>query len=161
MPHFSPYMQSQRGVPGSRHNADQDYDDDDDDDDSFSSPSHHRGDKIKRNYISGAANNHNDTQNTINAAAAAGSSSTSTSNYHQRNNIQETIQVKLNESYFANERKAAVNLLANCRQKLNSLQMFNPAKNQSIRERQEMNWNENVSFIINYMHIFREIYTRI
>lgn len=159
MAHFSPYMQNQRGAPGSRHNVDQDYDDDDDDDDSFSSPSHRRGDKIKRNYISGVANDHNDPQNAINSTTAG---SSSTSNYNQRNNnIQETIQVKLNESYFANERRAAVNLLANCRQKLNSLQMFNPAKNQSIREQQEMNWNENVSFRINYMHIFQDFYTQI
>jgi len=57
----------------------------------------------------------------------------------------ETIQVKLSEGYFANERKALVNMVANCRQKFNSMQMFNPAKNQSTKERQE-NWNENVSF---------------
>lgn len=144
MAHFSPFMQAnfsaqnQRGASGSRLNAEQDFDDDDEDDDSLSSQSNSR-DKIRRNYIAAPTNNNNN--------LAANDPASPSSQSHQRNHYQipETIQVKLNESYFANERRAAVNLLANCRQKLNSLQMFNPAKNQSIREQQEKNWEENVS----------------
>lgn len=53
-------------------------------------------------------------------------------------------QPKLGESYFAKERRALLNVLANGRQKISSLQMFNPAKNQSVKEEQQQ-WSENVS----------------
>lgn len=156
MAHFTPFMQAnfsaqnQRGETGSRHNVGQDFDDDDEDDDSLSSQFNSR-DKIRRNYIAAPNNSAETSGNTLNHPG------NSSSHSNQRNYpIPETIQIKLNESYFANERKAAVNLLANCRQKLNSLQMFNPAKNQSIREQQEKNWNENVSKIGKF-YKFKEI----
>lgn len=63
----------------------------------------------------------------------------------QQRQAHETIEVRLNESYFSNERRALVNLLANCRQKFASLQLFNPVQNQSIKEQQQQSWNENVS----------------
>lgn len=110
---------------------------DDDDDDSYSQT--HRGDGIRRNYR-------------LHAYAQPGGSSSGShqrqtnENYRETNNTanQETIRVHLNESYFASERRAVVALLANVRQKVSSLQMFNPVKNQSINEQQEQ-WNEKVS----------------
>lgn len=103
---------------------------DEEDEDSFSSssrPNRHHGDKITRKYQTGAD-------------SSAGSSAF----YQSDGTNQETIRVHLNESYFANERRQLVGLVANVRQKLNTLQMFNPAKNQTINEQQQ-NWNEKVS----------------
>lgn len=59
----------------------------------------------------------------------------------------ETIQVTLNEGYFAAERRQLVNCLANVRQKISSVQMFNPAKNDQAIKRQE-EWTEKVSMIV-------------
>jgi hypothetical protein len=59
----------------------------------------------------------------------------------------ETIQVTLNESYFARERRFIVNQLANARQKLNSIQLFNPAQNESLKQQQQQQWSEKVSSI--------------
>lgn len=59
----------------------------------------------------------------------------------------ETIHVKLNESYFAREQRALIDLVANIRQKFQSTQLFNPAKNQSIREQQQQ-WTEDVSIAL-------------
>lgn len=56
----------------------------------------------------------------------------------------EPIQVKLNESYFAREQKLIKDCLANVRQKVSQLQLFNPAKNATQREQQQT-WNESVS----------------
>lgn len=58
----------------------------------------------------------------------------------------ETIQVTLNESYFASERRILLDLFANLRQKLSSTQMFNPAKNETIKQQQQ-EWNEKVSLV--------------
>ena len=57
----------------------------------------------------------------------------------------ETIQVTLNESYFARERRFIVSQLANARQKLNSLQLFNPAQNENLKQQQQQEWSEKVS----------------
>jgi len=56
----------------------------------------------------------------------------------------ETIQVTLNEGYFAKERRAIVEVLANVRQKLNSIRPFNPAQNEASKQKHE-EWNEKVS----------------
>lgn len=56
----------------------------------------------------------------------------------------ETIQVQLNEGVFANERRYVHDLLASARSRLAAMQMFNPVKNQSLREQQEQ-WDEKVS----------------
>lgn len=62
----------------------------------------------------------------------------------QANGQPQAIRVTLNESYFAPERRALVNLLANARQKMNSLRLFNPAQNEASKQRQEQ-WDEKVS----------------
>lgn len=115
------------------HFADEDDDDEeDDDDDSFT-----RGDNIRRsNYL-----------HSVGLAAQQSSTGCATNQPRlvSAGAQGETIQVKLNESYFANEKRAVVNLVANCRQKLNSMQMFNPAKNQTFREQQQQQSSENVS----------------
>ena len=56
------------------------------------------------------------------------------------------IRVKLNEGYFAKEQRSLLNMAANLRQKISSMQMFNPAKNQSINEQQQ-EWSQKVSAI--------------
>lgn len=106
------------------------YDDDDEDDDSFNEG---RGvDRIKRNYLHQSASNQQ--------ASSAGSQP----GVHQQPEI---INVKLDESYFAREKRFLINAMANVRNKLNSVQMFNPAKNQVLKEQQE-SWSENVSHSI-------------
>lgn len=62
-----------------------------------------------------------------------------------RGNERDTIHVRLNESYFAKEQTAIYNFLANTRQYLTSLRLFNPAKNENIRQKEET-WTESVSF---------------
>lgn len=106
------------------HNHHEDDYEDDEDEDSFD----HSKDKIRRNYLHHAHG--------VNMSFDA-----------NRMGGPEPIQVKLNESYFANEKRAIVNLLANARTKLNSMQMFNPAKNQTIKEQQET-WSDKVSLLI-------------
>lgn len=64
----------------------------------------------------------------------------------------EPIQVKLNESYFAREQKLVKDCLANVRQKVAQLQMFNPAKNATQREQQQT-WNESVSIINLFVYL--------
>lgn len=72
----------------------------------------------------------------------------------------ETIRVKLDESYFAKEKAAICNFVANARQRLTSIRMFNPAKNETIRET-EQTWNESVSkteLNSSHIHIDTRIY---
>lgn len=126
---------SGRFASGGQAASEEDFDDDDDD-----SIGH---DRIRRNYLHQhhqAANSANLQQQQQQDATEAAAAAASTGPFRAA----ETIQVKLNEGYFASERKAVVNLLANCRQKCSSMQMFNPAKNQSIKEQQQQ-WDENVS----------------
>lgn len=153
MAHFSPANSSSRfgaAAAGAKHQVvgGGNFSDDDDDDDSLSQQQH---DRIRRsNYLSSqqhqASHQQQQQQHQLNQQASNFNSTTR----------QETIHVKLNESYFANEKKALVNMLANCRQKLNTLQMFNPAKNQSLREQQEQQWNDNVSLLLYNSSLFAQ-----
>lgn len=113
-------------------NHDEDEDDDLDEDPndtaSNSSSSYNKpADRIRRSHQTTTAN-------------PATTSKTST----KINFANEPIQVKLNESYFAREQKLVKDCLANVRQKVAQLQMFNPAKNATQREQQQT-WNESVS----------------
>lgn len=119
------YTGNAAGIGGS--GGQEDYDDEDDD---SISQGH---DRIRRNYIHHAHQAHH-TNNQDHSNGIGNSASQQDT----------TIHVTLNESYFSSERRALVNLLANIRQKFNSMQMFNPAKNQSIKEQQQQ-WNEDVS----------------
>ena len=118
--------------------ADGDFDDDDDD--SLSHPH----DRIRRNYLQNQHQQYSQGSGINGGGGGGEQQENSARTLNGSGQRQETIRVNLNESYFANERRALVNLLANVRQKFNSMQMFNPAKNQSIKEQQEQ-WNENVS----------------
>lgn len=64
----------------------------------------------------------------------------------QGRRLPETIHVRLNESYFGKEKTAIYNLLANARQRVASLRLFNPAKNEVVREN-EQTWSESVSVV--------------
>uniref|UniRef100_A0A6G1SP16 Sodium-dependent neutral amino acid transporter SLC6A17 n=1 Tax=Aceria tosichella TaxID=561515 RepID=A0A6G1SP16_9ACAR len=66
----------------------------------------------------------------------------------------ETIQVTLNESYFARERRFIVSQLANARQKLNSLQLFNPAQNESLKQQQQQEWSEKEKYTLDSLNEF-------
>lgn len=56
----------------------------------------------------------------------------------------ETIRVKLNESYFAKEKHLLVGLMANARNKVNSIRLFNPIENDAVKQQQD-EWSERVS----------------
>lgn len=58
----------------------------------------------------------------------------------------ETIRVKLNESYFAREKHLLMGLMANARNKVNSMKLFNPVQNESTKQQQE-EWSERVSSV--------------
>lgn len=113
-------------------------DDDDEDDDSFGSSS--PADRIRRHYH----HHQQQQQNSSSQQAASGGGSSSVSV------PTETIQVKLNESYFARERRLLVDALANVRQTVSSVRMFNPAKNESVKQQAQQEWNEKVS--VRFIH---------
>lgn len=54
-------------------------------------------------------------------------------------------RVTLDEGYFAPERRKLRGALANVRQKLAGLQLFNPARNESLKQQQREEWTEKVS----------------
>lgn len=119
--------------------ADEFEDDEDYDEDSFNNNNRHinRGDKIKRNYLQ-----HETTNNfSFDNRGPLGTG--------------EAIHVQLNEGYFSNEKKIVIDFLANVRSKLSSMQMFNPAKNQTVKEQQET-WNDKVS--INVKSLLKRIF---
>lgn len=113
---------------GGRHDED-DEEFYDDEDDSYSE--HKPGvDKIKRNYLQQQQSKQQPQQ----------------VDQSQQSSGPETIRVELDESYFGKEKRFLINVASNLRSKLNSMQMFNPAKNVNIKEQQET-WNESVSVI--------------
>lgn len=57
----------------------------------------------------------------------------------------ETIRVKLNESYFAKEKHLLIGLMANARNKVNSMRLFNPMQNETAKQQQQ-EWTERVSW---------------
>lgn len=109
----------------------------DEDEDSEMS-NHETGDGIRRNYVTSVRHQQ---QQQVDENCTRQQKQQSSCSYAEH----ETIKVNLDESYFSNERRVLVNLFANCRQKFASMQLFNPAKNQSIKEQQQQSWNENVS----------------
>lgn len=103
-------------------------DPDDDDDDSLSQSCPQ--DRIRRNYLGqrpGANLASSQAEASLGASARP-----------------ETIEVQLNEGFLSRERRFLYDILANTRSKLSTMQMFNPARNQSMREQQE-SWDEKVS----------------
>lgn len=64
---------------------------------------------------------------------------------HAQRQQPETIRVKLNESYFARERHLLVGLVANARNKVNSMRLFNPIENDAAKQQREDEWSERVS----------------
>lgn len=120
------------GAAGRPPAEEDEYEDEEDyDEDSFNNNNNNNmnrgGDKIRRNYLQQQGTNFSfDNRGPIGTG--------------------EAIHVKLNEGYFSNEKKVVVDFLANVRSKLNTVQMFNPAKNNSNLQQQET-WNDKVSRI--------------
>lgn len=123
-----PISVSQYGPARGQTGLDDDEEDDDDDSLSQSGPQ----DRVRRNYLG---------QQPASLSAVGSLPDGSMPGATGR---PETIKVQLNESYFSAERRRLYNLLATVRSKLSSMQMFNPVKNQTMREQQET-WDEKVS----------------
>lgn len=117
-------FKNDRNVYNNQEGNANDDDEEEDEDDSLCQPN----DRIRRSY-------HVPSQRASNSNQRNG----------QQESTRETIRVDLDEGYFASERRLFVESLANVRQKLNSLRMFNPAKNAENVKQQQQEWSEKVS----------------